>query len=171
MQSLDVISVNLWQIIVSLANLIILFLIIKKFLYKPVLKMLDKRQADIDERIKSADEAKANALRDETYWKEKLESADFEAEDIIKKASDTAKWRSERIIEEAKERADGIISDAQTEAKLELKKAEEGIKNEIVQVSHTIAEKMLSREINIDDHKDIIDSVIEKIGDNDDTDR
>ncbi len=171
MQSLDVISVNLWQIIVSLLNLVLLFLIIKFFLYKPVLKMLDKRQADIDERIKSADEAKANALRDETYWKEKLESADSEADDIIKKASDTAKWRSERIIEEAKERADGIILDAQTEAKLELKKAEEGIKNEIVEVSHSLAEKMLSREINIDDHKDIIDSVIEKIGDNDDTDR
>ncbi len=171
MQSLDVISVNLWQIIVSLLNLVLLFLIIKFFLYKPVLKMFAKRQADIDERFRNADEAKANALRDETYWKEKLESADIEAQDIIKKASDTAKWRSERIIEEAKERADGIISDAQTEAKLELKKAEEGIKNEIVQVSHTLAEKMLSREINIDDHKDIIDSVIEKIGDNDDTDR
>ena len=171
MQSLGIISVNMWQIIISLANLVIIFAIIKKFLYKPVLKMIEKRQADIDAKIKSADEAKENALRDETYWKEKRSDADIEAENIIKSASDTAKRRSEKIIEEAKDRADGIIREAEVQADLEIKKAEEGIKQEIVEVSHILAEKMISREINLNDHRDIIDSVIEKIGDDNDTDR
>ena len=44
MQSLDVISVNIWQILASLANLVLLFLMVKKFLYKPVKKMLEQRQ-------------------------------------------------------------------------------------------------------------------------------
>ena len=49
-QSLDVISVNFWQILISLANLTILFLILKKFLYKPVTKVLTDRQNAVEDR-------------------------------------------------------------------------------------------------------------------------
>ena len=45
MQTLDVISVNIWQILISLANLTILFLLFKKFLFKPVKKVMEKREA------------------------------------------------------------------------------------------------------------------------------
>ena len=48
MQSLDVISVNLWQILISLCNLVIIFLVVKHFLYQPVRKMLKKRQETLD---------------------------------------------------------------------------------------------------------------------------
>ena len=48
MQTLDVISINLWQVLVSLANLVLLFLLVKKFLYKPVKEMLEQRQSTID---------------------------------------------------------------------------------------------------------------------------
>ena len=50
MQFLDVISVNIWAIIASLANLLLLTWIIKKFLFKPVKKIVDARRAAIDER-------------------------------------------------------------------------------------------------------------------------
>lgn len=170
MQSLDVISVNLWQILISLANLVILTLIIKRFLFKPVKKMLAQRQAALDEQYFAADEAKRRATEDEIYWKEKRQSAQDEADDIMQKACDSAKWRSDKIIEEAHSKADGIVRQAHSEAELERKKAADGIKREIVDVSTALAEKMLSREINIEDHRDIIDSFIEKIGDDNDAD-
>lgn len=168
MQSLDVISVNLWQILISLANLTLLFLIIKKFLFKPVHKMLAKRQADLDERYQAAEEAKANALRDKTYWDEKRQSANAEADAIMQSATEKAKLRSERMLEDAKDKADGIIRQANAEAELELKKAEESIKREIVDVSAALTEKLISREIKLEDHRSIIDSVIETIGDDND---
>ena len=49
MQSLDVISVNIWQILISLCNLVILFLILKKFLFKPVQKVTQTRRAELDD--------------------------------------------------------------------------------------------------------------------------
>lgn len=168
MQTLDIISVNLWQILISLANLLILFLIIKKFLFQPVNKMLAKRQADLDERYHAAEEAKANALRDETYWQEKRQRANAEADAIMQSATEKAKLRSERMLEDAKDKADGIIRQANAEAELELKKAEESIKREIVDVSAALTEKLISREIKIEDHRTIIDSVIETIGDDND---
>ena len=61
MQNLDVISVNIWLIIISLCNLVILFLIIKKFLYKPVKKMLAERQNQLDKKYSDAEDAKLDA--------------------------------------------------------------------------------------------------------------
>ena len=168
MQSLDVISANLWQILISLLNLVLLFLIMKYFLFKPVKRMLVKRQAELDERYNAADTARKNAEDDELYWKEKRKNADAEADAVMKTASDNAKLRGDKIITDAKNTADDIIRRAEEQAELEKKKAAEDIKREIVNVSTVLAEKMLSREINADDHRDIIDSVIEKIGDSDD---
>ena len=165
MQSLEVISVNLWQILSSLLNLLIIFILVKKFLFGPVNKMLAKRQSEIDARYDAADEAKRLATRDKLLWEEKISAVKAESDDIIKKAQDSAKRQGETIVSSAKEQAEGIVRQAQTQAQLELKKAEEGIKKEIVEVSTALANKLLEREINADDHKDLIDSFIEKIGD------
>ena len=165
MQSLEVISVNLWQILISLLNLLILFLLFKKFLFGPVNKMLAKRQSEIDARYDAADEAKRIAEEDKLLWNEKISTAKAESDEIIKKAQDSAKRQGETIVTKAKEQADGIVRQAEAQAQLEMKKAEEGIKKEIVEVSTALANKLLEREINADDHRDLIDSFIEKIGD------
>jgi len=165
MQSLEVISVNLWQILISLLNLLILFLLFKMFLFGPVNKMLAKRQSEIDERYDAADEAKRMAEEDRLWWDAKIGTVKAESDEIIKKAQDSAKRQSETIVTKAKEQADGIIRQAETQAQLEIKKAEEGIKKEIVEVSTALAKKLLEREINAEDHRDLIDSFIEKIGD------
>lgn len=168
MQSLAIISVNLWQILISIANLIILFLLVKKFLFRPVQKMLADRQAALNKLYSDADNAKETALLSEQEWKKKLDGADSEAEAIIQKATDTASWRSDKMIEEAKEKADGIIRQAETAADLYRKQATDDIKQEIVNVSAALTEKLLEREINMDDHKNLIDAAIEQIGDDND---
>ena len=166
MQSLEVISVNFWQILISLLNLLILFLMFKKFLFKPVNNMLAKRQGEIDAQYEAADNAKKLAEEDQQMWNEKIGTVKAETDAMIKKAQDSAKRQGESIVSKAKEQADGIIRQAETQAELEMKKAEEGIKKEIVEVSTALANKLLEREINADDHRDLIDSFIEKIGDN-----
>lgn len=165
MQNLPVISVNLWQILISLANLVILFFIIKRFLFKPVIAMMNKRQSEIDDRYKVAENAVNEAQENKKLWEDKMSSAKTEADTIIRDAASTAKIRSEAIVNEAQEKAENIIRVAKSEAELELKKAADGIKHEIVEVSGELAEKMLEREINKDDHKALIDSFINKIGD------
>jgi len=167
MPSLDIISVNIWQILISLLNLLILFLIIKKFLYAPVKNMLDARHATIEGQYNEAEEAKRQALSDKQAYEEKLADAKAEADSIIKNAVDIAHAREEEILADAGARSDIIIRQAKEEAALEKAKAEEGIKKEIVEVSSLIAEKMLEREINADDHKQLIDSFIEGIGEED----
>ena len=165
MQTLEVISVNLWQILISLLNLLILFLLFKRVLFKPVNTMLAKRQSEIDARYDEADEAKRLAEEDKQLWDEKIGTVKAETDEMIKKAQDSAKRQSETIVTKARETADGIIRQAETQAQLEMQKAEESIRREIVEVSTALAGKLLEREINVDDHRGLIDSFIEKIGD------
>lgn len=165
MQTLDVISVNLWQILISLINLVLLFLIVKKFLYKPVRRVLEQRQNEIDKLYEDASEAKLSARADEEEWNRKIKTADSKADEIIAEAHSKANLRKNDIISEAKQTAEGIIRQAENDAELERKKAEADIKTEIVDISTKMAQKILEREINMDDHKDIIDSFVENKGD------
>ena len=168
MQTLGVISINLWQVLISLGNLVILFLLLKKFLYKPVTKMLANRQSELDARYKAAEEAERSAEEDRKIWSEKMDRADAEAEDILREASEKAGAKSERIVSEAKEKAREIMSRAEEEARLEYLKAQDDIKVEIVDLSTALAEKMLKREIKDEDHRELIRSFIDRMGDGDD---
>ena len=72
MQSLDVISVNLWQILISLCNLVIIFLVVKHFLYQPVRKMLKKRQETLDGEYAAAALSRQQADASRAHWQEKM---------------------------------------------------------------------------------------------------
>lgn len=171
MQNLDIISVNIWHILIALLNLVILFFIVKKFLYGPVKNMLNKRREEIDNRYSDAETAKQSAICKENELNKRLAGAETEAEEIVKDAAKTAKIRESKIIDDAKAEAENIIRQAKAEAELEKKRADAAIKSQIVDVSTALSEKMLEREINADDHKALIDSFIEKIGEDDDSDR
>ncbi len=163
MQTLDVISINIWQIIVSLLNLVILFLIIRKFLYNPIRKMLNTRQQSIDDAYSQADKAKTQAMQEEKAYRQKLDNAKLEAESIIQSALDSAEERESEIIAKAKADADSIVKRAQENAELEIKKANETIKGEIVDTSTLLAQKLLEREINRNDHDKLVDTFFDEI--------
>ena len=113
MQSLEVISFNLWQMLISLANLVILFWILKRFLFKPVKKVLAHRQAELDSQYAAAGEAQQKAMQDQQQWAEKLRGAQDEADALLKSAADDARSRGERIVAEARSKADGMIRQAE----------------------------------------------------------
>ena len=164
-QTLDVISVNIWQILISLANLLIIFLILKKLLWKPVQKVMEERKAMVDKQFADAAEAEAKANEDKALWAEKLAAADEEADARIAAADETARHHGERVVAEAKEKAQGILRQAEAEAELERRKATASIKEEIASVSAELAEKMLEREINSADHRAMIASFLDEVGD------
>ena len=167
MQSLGVISVNIWSILISLCNLLIIFLIFKKVLFAPIKKVLAERQADIDNQYEAAAKAENDALENKKLYEEKISTAKAQAQGIIDDASVIAASRGETLIKEAQEKAASIIRTAETEAELSLKKAQADIKDEIISVSAALSEKILSREINANDHKSLVDSFINEIGEDD----
>ena len=164
-QTLDVISINLWQILISLANLLLIFLILKKLLWTPVKKVMQQRRDMVDKQFADAAAAEAKANEDKAQWAEKLATADDEAAARIADADETARRHGERVIAEAKDKAAGIIRQAEAEAELERQKATASIRDEIADVSAELAQKMLEREISVDDHRAMIASFLDEVGD------
>lgn len=164
MQDLDIISVNIWHIVISLANLIILFLILKKLLFKPVKKIVDQRQKEIESEYKKAEKTQTEADAIKAEWEGKMATAEAEADKIISDAVERADSRNEVMLYESLEKADQIIRKAKADIERERKDARETIKKEIVDVSQTLSEQIIGREINMDDHRDLIDKAIDKIG-------
>ena len=164
-QTLDVISVNIWQILISLANLLLIFLILKKLLWKPVQNVLKQRQDMVDKQFADAADAQAQANADKAQWAAKLSTADEEAKARIAEATEDARRYRESLVGEANEEAQGIRKRAEEDAKLERQKATAALRAEIADLSAELAEKMLEREINADDHRAMIASFLDEVGD------
>ena len=164
MQNLDIISINIWQVVISLANLVILFLILKKFLFEPVKKIKAQRENEIEAQYRKAEKTRQEANELKAGWEEKIATADQKADEIINEAVERANSRNEVMLYESREKADQIIRKAKADIERDRREARETIKKEIVDVSQVISEQIIGREINMDDHRDLIDNAIDRMG-------
>ena len=167
MQNLSVISVNIWAILASLANLLLLTWVVKKFLFKPVKKVMDARRTAIDE---DYDQAKTAREEGEAYrqnYQAAMAAAKQTADQMLSEAARDAERRGNDIVAEARERASEVRRQAEKDAELERKKAAEDMKREIADVSTRLTGKLLEREINEEDHRALIDSFLQEIDDDD----
>ena len=164
MGNLQIVSFNLWQVLISLANLTILYLGLKKFLYKPVKAVLENRKAAIAKDYAEAEAARnsANAAREE--YAAKLATAHTTADEIIHDATVVANRRGEKIVAEAHRKADEIVRQGELEASMEKKKAMETIRQDITDVSAAMTEKLLGREMSAADHRSMIDEFLKGVG-------
>lgn len=160
---LELISLNVWHIVATIANLLILTLIVKKILFKPVQKIMAERKAQVDNLYREAEESIDSAEKSKAEYEKKLEAADETVEGIIRDASKRAEAAREEIIADANRKARETAEKAEREIAQEKKKAINELKNEISGISVEIAENVVGREIDENDHRELIDSFIEKL--------
>lgn len=160
---LELISLDVWHIVASILNLLILTLILKKFLFKPVQKMLAERQGQVDQLYREAEDSRARAEEDKALYSEKLAGAVEEAEGIVRSASQRADRQSDEILADANRRAAETVKRAEEEIEQAKKKAMDELKNEVADISVQIAESVVGRELNGDDHRELIDSFIDNL--------
>ena len=101
-------GVNVWTALFTLANTVALFLVLKKFLFKPVMKMIADRQKEIDDTYAAADRAKAQATALQAEYEDKLAAAMQTGERLVKEAVARGQSREGEILRQANEEADAI---------------------------------------------------------------
>lgn len=163
LESVQLIYLDPFAIIVSACNLLIIFLIIKKFLYKPVMKIMKEREDQIQSQYDDADKARKEAEESRAIYSERVRHAEEEAEQIIQKANEDAKKLSGEIVSEAGQQAEAIRKKAQSDIEREKEKARAELKKEIADISVDIAGKVVGREIDANDHKRFIDEFVEDV--------
>lgn len=158
------VTIDVWTMLFTWGNLLILLLLLKKFLFKPVNNILQKRQDEVDEMYKSATEDKNAAHQMREDYEKRLSDAKNEANEILKTATRKAVLKEEEIITDANNQASKIIERAHGQIELEKSSAFAELRDEVSELSVMIASKVLERDISESDHKEMIDKIISEMG-------
>ena len=159
------IGVNLWTALFVLLNTLTVIFVGTKFLFKPIMNMIQQRQQEIDDMYASAGDAELAAKLMEAEYREKLSAAAETGERIVKEAVVRGQAREEEILRQANAEASAIMTKAAADIALEKKKAVNDAKDEISGIAIAIAEKIVGRELNADDQAQLVDSFINGLGD------
>lgn len=144
-------------------NFLIVLYLLKRFLYKPVLDMLKKREDSIKEGIKQAEEARL--LLEETVEKEKiiLKKAQETAKETIANAKDQAGLIAVQIEENSRKQAEKIILEARNQVELETKEAEKRLSAKISDLSIEFLTSSIKNIFSEKDQTEVLDRAIKQI--------
>ena len=158
------VGVNFWTALFVLLNTLTIYFVAKKFLFGPVMKIIQDRQKEIDDMYEAAGTAKTNAANLESQYKEKLSAAAETSERMVKEAVARGQNREEEIIRQANREADAIRDKAAADIAQEKKKAINDAKDEISAMAMAIAGKVVGRELTAADQAKLVDHFIDELG-------
>ena len=160
----DFLSINLTTIIATWLNLLILFLVLKHFLFDKVNKVMEDRKNEVAETYKKADEAEERAKKLEQDYEQRISGAKEESAQIIQAATRKAQQRSDEIIAEAKVEAKGIAEQARNEIEREKKIAVNKIKDDITDIAFQAAQAVIEKDLTSEDNERLIGEFIDNVG-------
>lgn len=161
----EFLNINFFTALFTLANTVVLFLVLKKFLFKPVMNMITARQQEIDDLYAKADEDKQQAAILRSEYEQKLSVAADTSERLVKEAVARGQSREEEILRKANLEAEAILSKASADIAQEKKKAVNDAKNEISELAMEIAGKVVGKTLNPEDQIKLVDQFIDELGD------
>lgn len=162
--NLPLVTIDPVTIVFTLINTLIIFILFKVFLFKPVGKILDKRNEMAAAEIAEAKRAKESAAKTEQEYIEKLAKAKEEAADIMKQATLRAQKREEEIVNEANQKAAEIKARAEENIERDKQRAVNDIKDEISDIVIMAASKVVEKEISAKDNEAIIADFLQNVG-------
>lgn len=151
-------------ILLHVINAIILLVALYFLLYKPVRKYTTARTQSIDDQLKNAQDMQNKAQDQFSASQQKLKDADREAMTAISQGSQKAQEQAQDIVKSAREQAGQIVAQARQEANTMLFSAHEAMADEAAVLAVEIAAKVLSREVKAEDHQQLIDEFVKKVG-------
>ena len=142
----------------------VMFLFLSYMLFNPAREMLKKRQDKVKNDIDSAEKSREDAAKLKEEYENRLREIHKEEEAILSAARQKALENETKIIDQAKAEAANIIERANHQAELEMKKAQDEIKKEIITVASMVAGKAVSEKLDIEIQDSLIDDTLKEIG-------
>ena len=161
----EFVSLTPWTMIFEVVNLLIVMLILKKFLFKPVNAVLEQRQAEIGGMYQKAEDAQKEAQALKQAYDERMSGARKEADELIVAAQDSARRRGDGIVEDARDEAVLLRRRAEEDIELQKRKALREARDELADMAVDIAGKVVEREVTREDHDRLVEEFIKSAGD------
>ncbi|MGI6225642.1 MAG: F0F1 ATP synthase subunit B [Peptococcales bacterium] len=157
-------SIHVPDIVWAIINFLILVAILNKFLYKPVIKMLDERKNEVANNLNKAEESKLEAEKLKDEYIKHLQNAKSEAQEIIAKANKLGEETKNEIVAQARVEAEKISAKAQEEIRLEKTKALSELRDEVASLAILAAGKIISKNIDVHEHEKMVQDIVKEVG-------
>lgn len=136
-------SLNPWTLFWTVFNVLVLFLALKKFLIKPVMGVIEKRDSMIKQQFDEANHAKLCAESMKKEYEQQLETAQEQAAEIITVARARAEEEHNQVIAQAREESQKMLEQAKSDIKYEQEKAKQELKSQVADIAMLAARKIV----------------------------
>jgi len=151
------------DIVISLINIAVLFILLRLILWKYVISFLSKRSEKIRSDMDSAAKSREDAEALHAQYKEKLGELKTQGADIVRTSQQKATEESDRILEEAKNKADELISDAHAHIEADKKQALEDAHESVTELATEMAARILEREVKASDNTHTVEEFFSEV--------
>ena len=156
---------NHWTLVAQILNLFIQMYLFKRFLFKPIKKILEKRQEEVQSIYDEANDAQQKAEKAKEEYEQHLTTARAEAAEITSRAAKAAQDKSDELLLSAKKEAASLREKAEADIAQERKKAVNELKDDLSGLAVELAEKITRKEIDQKQHEKLIAEFIDNLGD------
>ncbi|MBS19948.1 MAG: ATP synthase F0 subunit B [Chloroflexi bacterium] len=159
---MDALGINLPGLITQIVSFIILFVILSKLLYKPLVGMLDQRAEKIKEGLEASERARDDASKAEEAITQQLDEARLEGQKLISQARETAEKFRKDEMEVATSDIENMKLKAEKDIQRERDAAIEDLRKEFADLVITAAEKVVTNSLDEKEHRKLIENVLEE---------
>ena len=147
----------------TILTFLVLLGVLAKFAWNPLLKMLKDREDLIRSSLEDAEKAQTELANLNAEREEIINKARSEAQSILSEGKVAASKLKDETLKAAKDQAKSILTDAEKQIRIEKHKAIEEIKSEVVDLSLSVAEKLIKKNISREDNQTLIDESLENV--------
>lgn len=158
MESVKQFGIQPVLLLAQIVNFMVLLYLLKRFLYKPILTMLKKREEKIKEGLEAAAKGEEMLVKAKAEEKDILHKASEEAEVLIDETKNRAIKLEEGILAGAKEETEQMLSRARVQIREEEKLAESRLEKRVVHIATEVLENMLPNLLTKEDQEKILAS-------------
>jgi len=151
------------ELIWSIINFLVFLLLLWRFLYKPVLKLIDARRDEIEQNLSRAEEARRQVESQQAEYERKLAQAREEAQSLISRAQATADKTKEEILSQAGRQAEEMIERAKKAIGSEKERALNEVRKEIADLAVLAASKVIERSLDVEEHRRLVEDFVNKL--------
>ncbi len=151
-----------WNFLFMLINLVIFYLLMKRFLFKPIMRVMDRRREMIDKQFKDAENANEQANDLKKQYEEKIRNAGEESDRIINEAKENARAEYGKILIKAETDAQKLKDEAKKQADTERENAVRAARESIADIAMEAAEKVLGANVSDKINSDIFDEFLKE---------
>ena len=163
MEILETFGIQPVLLFAQIVNFVILLLILKKFAYKPIMKVLDERKHKIETSLKQAEEVEKKLAETEKKQKEIIGNAERESTKIIEEAKNAAKKMQENTLVETNKKVEETLVKNKATLRLEGERMVNEVKSDMVVLVTEVTRKVLGKELSSKDNEDLIKKSLEEL--------